>query len=214
MEITESINSRFIKCLLRIPFPYSHILQEQIEASIYTNTIFSGYFCIHFTPSETVNSLPHWLDAMPLSWQILTDSAPLLCQLFIKEGYIEKLEMIDLALNNIEWEKVWISEPLLDYEYDIWHVVNHLTDKQIIIRKVVHVGLSIDLVLELGNRHFVASFRECQVRKLKSEDLPFQCLLNICDHKMENYRFTVSSSNGLVDFDCASIFIQWHKMIG
>ena len=207
----EKINTRLIKQLIAIPFPYSATLKEQTDAALFTVTITPSYYCVHFQLSTRVNTLPDWLDAMPLSWQFLVDEAPVLCQLFVKEGYIARLEIIDLTFNCIKWDKIWTASLLLDYEYNIHHIRKHLTHNELVINKVLHIGRSIDLSLEISGNRFVASFRGCQVRKLMPEALPTKCHLSIFDSPTNSIAITSNVAD--IEFDCELCFIQWHKLI-
>lgn len=210
-EDVEKINIWLINQLLAIPFPYGEILKEQTDTAVLTVTATSSHYCVYFQLSPRVNSFPDLLDAMPLSWQFLHEEAPVLCQLFIKEGYISRLEIIDFTLNGIRWDKIWTANPLLDYEYNMHHIRKHLTHHVLVINKILHIGRRIDLSLEVSGNRFVASFRGCHVRKLMQSSFPIKCHLCISDSKSNS--FAITSDVVGIDFDCELCFIQWHKLI-
>lgn len=212
LKSIEYVNTRLINLLLTIPFPDSKILYEQIYKSSCSNTVFPDYYCIHFKTDKFSNHLSYNLDEMPLSWQMIADGDPVLCQLFIKSGYVDKLEVMNLVYKDIPWEKVWEASLLLDFEYDIQNIINYIVGKEISINKILHFGGNLDLDIESQDKCFVVSFRNCKVRKLKSASE--QCVLSI--DKLNDAgasRYAVLSDNGAIDFDCDLIFIQWHKKL-
>jgi len=202
-----------IECLLAIPFPYTNVLRKQINASSYTTTDYSYQFWIDFHVDANMQALPNWLDDMPLSWQIIAPNCPLLCQLFTKCGYIDRLEIINMAFSEINWEHVEHIHPMLDYEYDRQVIREKITNNTSEITKVNIIGDRIDWSQNLDGRIRTVSFRGCLIQKFVWNDAPMNCLINISEIVDHDYQFIIQSSDGNIEFKCAMIFLQWHRTV-
>lgn len=207
----KKMNQMLIEQLLAIPFPYSDILRVQVSAAALTTKEYSGYYCIHFEKIDKTICLPSWLDKMPLSWQIPTDDIPYLCQLFVKDGYIDMLEIIDMGFNEIKWEYVWTALPVFDYEFDEQNIYKHLTSKELFIEKILLCDDCIDLLIVVDDISLIASFRGCVVRRLASDNFPRACQIKFEQIYNTDYRYLVHTDDDVIDFDCAMVFLQYRS---
>ena len=210
----ENLNAKLLELLVTIPFPYSDILQRQINASSYKNTFSLDFYCIHFEVKANVDALPSELDVMPLSWQFLIGKAPLQFQLFVKNGYIDSLEIINYAFDKINWDQIWSAVPLLDFEYNAQCIIDCFENKKIDINMMQCTGSRVDMDIDLEDKSFVVCFRGCYVRKLISSLPVKQCEITMRKMVGTQHRFSVSSNDGNIDFECALMFIQWHAKLG
>ena len=212
--IAEQINRKLIELLLSIPFPYNDILKQQIEASTLSSTETPYVYSIHFHLAQSAQRFPEWLDIVPLSWQILVDNVPVTCELFLDNGYIEDLEIVDMGFERIQWDCFFDTSPCLDFEYSERHVYEFLSSESLILEKARNDSMKVDLLLKSSGKSIVASFRGCQTRRLDLSKLPAQVVFEISEAKEKEYKYTIRSSDGNIDFDCALLFLKLHAVIG
>ena len=203
-------NKKLASIMQSIPFIYSDILAEQITCSVLSNDEHTHYYCVFFDVSNAVRRLPPWTDVMPLSWQMLVNDVPVLFQLFIKNGFIDKLEIIDMGFQRIPWEDVWDADPILDFEYDNQYVCSYLTSAKVLVEKVHNNGCAIDLAIKSQRGYVIACFRNCHIRTLESNMQHWTRFNIICK---ENGKYSVSSTDYSIDFECSLLYLKLHTII-
>ena len=208
-----ALNENLVAHLLRIPFPFSNTLHAQIQAAKIDSESFPDLYRLYFRQEVAAPLFPQYLDMMPLSWQIPTNDAPVLIQLFIKDGFISELEVIDMGLSKIHWEYVWNTLPMLDFCYDLQTVKNLLSSGQCMIYKIMHSQNSIDLGIQSQEQKFVASFRGCQILTLPEDTVCLQAKLEF-NNTTRDGSIAVTSADKKIDFTCQLLFLQWHAVGG
>lgn len=205
----DHMRDKLIVQLLSIPFPFRDVLREQIRASALTVTALDDYFCVTFSPIKSVIPFPAWLPSCPLAWQIPTDDAPVIGQMFQQSGVIEKYEIIDMGLTKIKWDYVWNAKPLSDIEYDSGIIIRTLAAKSASIQKIVFQENTIDIALSVGEYPQVASFRGCTNLETHPIDVPVMTRITINTHQSPP-RFFVSLCDGLLSFRCDEVYLRHH----
>lgn len=195
--------------LLSIPFPFRDVLSEQICASALTVTVSDDYFCIAFNQTKSVIPFPAWLPSCPLTWQIPTDDAPIIGQLFQRNGVIEKYEIIDMGLTKIKWDYVWSAKPLSDIEYDSGIIIRTLTAQSATIQKILFWENAIDIALSVGEYPQVARFRGCVNIEMYPIDVPVLTRITMNMHQ-SSPPFFVSLCDGLISFRCDEVYVHHH----
>lgn len=214
----DGIKKKLINMLLSVSestsFPFDTILKQQINASQITCATAQYTHTVHFRPSQDVRQFPSWLDTVPVSWQICIDNVPVTCELFISNGYIEDLEIVDMGFERIKWEHLFDTSPRVDFEYNEQYVYDYLSSEPLILEKVRNDSQNVDFMLNHGSKSTVASFRKCQIRRLNIPQFPVQVIFEIREACDEKYRYTIQSSDANIDFDCALLFLKLHTIIG
>ena len=205
------LNNRLLEYLCCIPFPYADILKKQVKTSAITHSAHPGCYQIYFTPDKQAPQFPLWLNAMPLSWHVFVDSVPVDFLLFIKEGFLECLEVIDMDFREINWEYIW-SAPIVErFEYDAASVCNIVNGKDI---SVSHIHISpphICFAVVINARTADLTFKNCVVRKMVKNGDSNQHKLKIT-HTL--FGFSIQSSDLDIDFDCKNMFLEWNAWGG
>ena len=205
--MNNQINEKLLHYILRFPFPYLDVLREQVLACQITNEWYSDCYIIHFHQKKNVKPLPLWLPIVPQGFQILKENGPLLCQLYIEHGYIVQLEVIDMGMNEIDWEYLWSHKPLFDIEYDFSAICRYLTDKKPRISQIhisqQHVYLKMCATAEshtigLWNCNILSSNLLC--------NLSNSCV-DICALEKDHYRYLIKIDDNPV-IECSLVCLQ------
>lgn len=101
-----------------IPTLYKDILKEQIAGSSYYIEQYCDCIKILFQKNPNSKTLPLWLPTMLQGCQILKENGPISCQLYVENGYVVQFEVVDMGLNEIDWNYFWSHKPIFDIEYN------------------------------------------------------------------------------------------------
>lgn len=108
-----------LRFLIEFPLPTSYrmILREQIMSSVLHIEQYTDCFKILFENKRDTNMFPLDLPTLLQGGQILKESGPISFQLFVENGYVVQFEVVDMGLNEIDWEYFWTHSPVYDIEY-------------------------------------------------------------------------------------------------
>lgn len=200
---------KLIEQLLAFDFPYKDILKTQIISSQKSVAYSTAYFCITFAPERTASPLPDWLPLRPVLWQVSTDDAPILGQLFLREGYVEKYEVIDFGFQEIAWHHIWEGSPQFDIEYNMDTIFQILTERDFTITNISYGQCSIDIELLCDTKHIIASFRDCTVRRWQNLEMPRIARMKI-ESDNESSAYYVKICETELEFQCRAVYLQHH----
>lgn len=208
-----ALNEELIAHLLRIPFVFNNTLRSQLQVAKLDYESFPDLYRLYFRKDGESPLFPEYLDMMPLSWQILSGDAPLLIQLFIKDGFISELEVVNMGLGEIHWAYIWNAVPMLNFCYDLQAVEMFLSSEQHIIYRINYSQNSIDLGIQSQEQNVVASFRGCQIHVLPKNTEFLQTQFEFKNSTTDS-SILVTSTDGRISFTCQLPFLQWHATLG
>lgn len=207
VDLCNAINRKLIDYLMRFPFPYIDILREQIAACQITNEWYPDCYIIHFHRKKEAKQLPLWLPTVPQGCQVLKENGPLSCQLYIESGYVVQFEVVDMGMNDIDWEHLWSHAPIFDFEYDLPTICSYLSTEKLRISKI-HVGQqNVHLNVESAVRNYTVCFWNCNIL---SADLLYNahhCSINVFCSGRDNHRYLVKFDDKLV-LECSLVCLQ------
>ncbi len=208
MKRIHDISMCLIKRMMSFYFPYHDILSQQIDLSEITIRECDDLFEIFFNVDSNAPPLPNYLDTMPISWHVYPESGvPYCCQLYINQyGYIQVLEVIDMKFEHIDWNGFWNFPILVDYDYDISHLLNMVNCGPLNVKQIRIVSKAIQFYLESNNFRTSLCFSNCTIRNCEPESLP--ACLNLEIQKGSD-GFRVQSKDGCIDFDCSLAYISY-----
>lgn len=206
IEVINDKQVRLIDQLLSIPFPFTDILRNQINASAITVKDLNDYFCIEFTPSKSEIPFPSWLPRVLLDWQLCVDGVPILGQLFQQNGFIQKYEIIDMGFTGIKWEYLLSSKPVPDTIYDLDEIIKILTATPVTILKAEERQNGIDVAMTKNGVYWVTCFRGCADCDLSSVKLPSTKQLSVSVSQPER-QYSITSCDGCVSFQFSEVYL-------
>lgn len=206
LQQSEQRNNRLMEQLLSIPFPFTDILREQLAAAKVTNIIYPDCYCLQFAVTQQTRLLPAWLDTVPLSWQVLTQDAPIDCCLFVKDGYVDALEIVDMGMKPIDWALYWSLPPTMDYEFDPQIIGRRLESNDFAIEKVHIHNKSVDF--QIANEALVLCLRDCAVQSLALEHFPVRGPFLLRSNPSGAYQFSLYSQDDTIRIDCNWVCMQ------
>ncbi len=194
-----------INQLLSVPFPFLSVLKEQLfNAEVHIETFCDAIHLIFLTRRNST-PLPSFLDICPISWQIVMGDCCIECSLFLNNGYIESLEVIDYCGNPIRYELLAESIPAINTDYTKIKIEKLLQEK-LRIFKIRHTQNNIDIGLNDCNT--VICFRDCKVHCLDNMSLPLSVQLNLI---LQENGGTVISTDHSVNFDFSLVYLKYHS---
>ena len=118
----EELVNRLVDYIVSFDLPacYKKILIKQISGSAVKIEQYTDCFKLLFEPRYDVELLPLEIPPLLQGCQILKDSGPISCQLFVEKGYVVQFEVVDMGGNPIEWDFFWanISNAIFDVDYN------------------------------------------------------------------------------------------------
>lgn len=208
IALCNAINAKLIDYVMRFPFPYIDIIREQIAACQITNEWYSDCYIIHLKRlNNNTKQLPLWLPTVPQGCQVLKENGPLVCHLYIEAGYVVQIEVVDMGMNEIDWEYLWSHDPIFDSEYDLQTVCSCITVQKLHISKV-HIGKNF-VFLKVGttDRTHTVCLWGCNILSLSLLNSLHDCHIDICASKGNNPRYVIKFDDCPV-LDCALICLQ------
>ena len=192
---------------MHFPFPYIDILRDQIAACLITNEWYSDCYIMYFHRKENTKLLPLWLPTVPQGCQVLKENGPLLCQLYIEHGYIVQFEVIDMGMNEIDWEYLWSHKPVFNNEYDLLAICGYLTTEKLRISKIhtfqQHVYLKVDTV---AGSHTVCLWG-CNILSHNLLYSARDCHIDICVSGKDSHQYLIKFDDRPV-LECSSVCLQ------
>lgn len=206
--LCNGINTKLIDYVMRFPFPYIDIIREQIAACQITNEWYSDCYKIHFKRlNNDVKQLPLWLPTVPQGCQVLKENGPLVCLLYIEAGYIVQIEVINMGMNEIDWEYLWSHKPVFDIEYDFSTICGYLTSEKL---KIFNTHIDEDYVyLKVGTAdktHIICLWGCVILSPPLLQSLQY-CSVDICVSKKDNHRYVVKFDDFPV-LECALVCLH------
>ena len=113
----EDLNRKLIQFVQKCPFPFPDILREQLQSARIENEIYQDCYKILFFPDPSSPPFPVKFPTLAQGCQILKDTGPFCCQLFVEDGYVVQFEVVDMGLTEIDWDYFWSNTPIWDIEY-------------------------------------------------------------------------------------------------
>lgn len=208
------IVKELISKLLQIPFPYCDILMQQINESEISFIESQSYACVTFIMAYTAPTFPVWLDNVPLSWQIVVDDIPTLCQVYTQNGYIEKLEVIDMGFEPIKWTRLFNEAIQFNQEFEEQRIIELLTTRETCIDKMLVGKRSVDWMIKDNGRSAIVCFRDCEIHNLDTTAFTVKSVSIIKENQNGDHKYTVYSNDGKIDFVCSFMYIRWDAEIG
>ncbi len=210
MVNTDVLANNLIAQLLKFDWPYKKILEVQLKYSKKRIEHTTGCFRIRFMPDKSTAPFPAWLSERPILWQIPTDDAPILGQLFVKDGYVSQYEVIDFAFKEISWEQIWNTNLQLDVEYNRETIFQVLSKEDATIRKIVRNQYGIDIELLIGEKPTLVCFKECTICNWQYVETPFVTRLQIEESKFAD-SYSISLRGTALRFQCQAMYLQYHS---
>lgn len=205
--LCNAINRRLIDYIMHFPFPYIDILREQIAVCQITNEWHSDCYIIHFHRKKNTKQLPLWLPTVPQGCQVFKENGPLLCQLYIESGYIVQFEVIDMGMNEIDWEYLWSHKPFFDVVYDFTTICSYLTTEKISISKV-HIGQQyVFLMVDTAARSHTVCLWNCNILSLNLLYSIHHCRMEICILEKDSHRYLIKLDDNPV-LKCSLVGLQ------
>lgn len=105
--------------ILSFPFPgeYDKIIRDQLCTSLIDIEQYHGCFKMLFKIDENASVLPTTMPTLLQGGQILKDDGPISFQLFVENGYVVQFEVVDMGLNEIDWDYFFQHNPIFDIKY-------------------------------------------------------------------------------------------------
>lgn len=203
----DRISRILFKQLLSLDFPYKETLNMQLEASRYDVKAYCDVICIEFHLDNEIPRLPSMLDVVPLSWQLFPPGGCLGCDLFLKDGHIDALQLVDYAGGGIKWEELNECIPEADYDYDISHIYQYLSG-EVELQKIRQSSMGIDIAL--SNKNVVLSLRDCAIHHFAVGKLPVKHTFSIL---LNGNGGSLRSTDGNVEIDFQLVFLRYHTQI-
>ena len=111
--------NRLLQFLLQMPMPnfYRTILREQVSCSSVIVEEYVDCLKILFEDNHRASMFPLGLPTLLQGGQVLKDSGPISFHVFVEKGYLVQFELVDMGLNNIDWDYFWSHTPIYDVDY-------------------------------------------------------------------------------------------------
>ena len=204
----DSLNKKLIRLILSFPFPFMDILHEQVSASTISNEVYKDCYTILFEKKENVRLLPNWLPTVPQGCQILKESGPFSCQLYIESGHIVQFEVVDMGLNELDWDYFWTHKPIYDVEYDTTRIYSCLKGIEASISRF-RIGDDYALI-EVNTQagHHTICLWDCDIRAFQIPPDPYFCRFDILQNFQSKRQFILKSDDKLVEIECSLICLQ------
>lgn len=207
-SLCDPVDRKLIDFLMKFPFVYMDILREQIAACEITHEKYPDCYIIHFHHKKDTAKFPLWLPTMPQSCQILKPTGPLTCQLYIELGYIVQFEVVDMGMNEIDWDYLWSYDPVFDMEYDLSTIRNHLMEMPLCISKLRISQQYVYINVTTPTKEFTISLWNPNILLL---NLPFKqhsCRINISTIPGDNQRYLIQTDDDSLAIECSLICMQ------
>lgn len=204
----ESTNKKLIEFILSFPFPYADILREQITAFSVSNIQYPDCYTIVFDRTEEVRQLPLWLPAMPQGCQVIKESGPISCHLYVESGFVVQFEVVDMGMNEIDWEYFWGHKPIFDVEYDSTTICNYLTVEEVKISRVYVGHRHVHFAVDTSSGHHTVSLWDCDIQTLQIPDNEFYCHIEIYCLNKGNLRYLLKSDDNSIVIECSMLCLQ------
>ncbi len=198
----DKIYDLLTKQLLSQPFPYKETLKKQLDTAKYDIEAYEDALKIMFCPDDHTERLPELLHMVPLSWQLFPSGGCLGCDLFVENGYIDCLQIVDYAGKGIHWDELSKCTAQTEIDYDPSNICR-LLSRKVELRKIRQGVNSIDIALTEG----VACFRGCIIRRFDAGNLPSTKNLQI---KLQENSGTLYSDDGSIDIAFQLVFLRYH----
>lgn len=205
--VCDAINTKLIDYIMRFPFPYIDVLREQIAACQMTNEWYSDCFIIHFHHKKNTKQLPLWLPTVPQGCQILKESGPLICQLYVESGFIVQFEVVDMGMNEIDWEYMWTHKPIFDVEYDLSTIHSCLTTEKIRISKVHNGQQYVYLKVDTTTGSHTICLWNCNILSPDLLCSSSNSCVNISALEKDKYRYLIKFGDNPV-IECSLVCLQ------
>ena len=210
--LLNAINEKLIDYIMRFPFPYIDILREQIATCQITNEWHFDCYIMHFHRTQNTIQLPPWLPTAPQGFQVLKENGPLSCLLYVESGYIVQFEVIDMGMNEIDWEYLWSHEPIFDHEYDLSAICSYLTTEKLrIIKKLVRQH-DVYLRVETVAGSNTVCLWNCSFLSPELLHNAHDCSIDICASGNDNHPYLVRFNDNPV-LECSLVSLQEYFMI-
>lgn len=193
--------------LLSSSFPYSKIVEQQVANAHVKEEEFPGYYSITYIPDEKKEALPLWLDSMFLSWQVCGDNMHVGILLFQRKGYVERLEIIEMAGRFIDWDIILSLSPLCEFRYDINDIRAYLSSS-IYVTKMQSVHNQVTIGAQTNDCMCGIILHKCGVVNLANNEIPFSCELKIESRADSEYRYHVFTLNNEISVFCKEIVLR------
>lgn len=211
--LCNAINSKLIDYIMRFPFPYIDILREQISVCEITNEWYSDCYIIHFHRKGNTRQLPQWLPTAPQGCQVIKEGGPISCQLYVESGYIVQFEVVDMGMNEIDWDYLWSHKPIFEVEYDFPTICSYLAAGSIRISKI-HIGQQyVYLAVDTTARSHTICLWDCNILSPGLLYSEHYCRIDICVSKKNNHRYLVKLDDNPV-LECSLVCLQDGLTIG
>lgn len=206
----QDLVSALIAFLLKFPLPspYSDILQEQIAGSFCSVERYLDCIKLFFRPNDDLRPFPLWFPTMPQGCQILKDGGPLSCQLFIEHGYIAQFEVVDMGLNEIDWDLFWAHKAVFDVEYNFDFIKHQLEATKVCIKDLRINSNCIFIELDTDDIHYALHLYGCTIRTIPVAGTVPGNKLQLRLDQLNERRCAVLSETGEIDVICSMICLK------
>lgn len=207
-----SLAQDLIDFMLTFPLPrnFKKILQEQVASATFSVEHYEDCFKILFKSKESVKTFPAWTPTLLQSCQLLKDSGPFVCQLFVEKGYIVQFEVVDMGLIKIDWDYFWLHEPIFDIEYDLGCIKKKLEIEGVSVSRFWACKTAVSFELDANGHHHTVHLNGCNIRTFPTAGTLNNCTLIINSECHDEPPYTVMSVDGRIDITCALIGLQKH----
>lgn len=198
-----------IDFMLTFPMPSTHkrILQEQVTGATFSIEHYDDCFKILFDKKSNI-AFPLWTPYLLQSCQVLKNSGPISCQLFVEKGYVVQFEVVDMGLNKIDWDYFWSHDPTFDIQYDWEHIKNLLELEKVNISRFWIGETAVAFALDANSFHHTVQLNGCVIRACPKAGTLRDCKLQINSTCREDPSYVIASADGKIDITCALISLQ------
>ena len=193
-----------------IPSAYKEIMEEQIRDNPFSTERYSDCFKILFVKKTGVRKLPVWLPTLLQGCQILKDDGPISCQLFVEDGYVVQFEVVDMGLNEIDWDYFWSHKAIFDIEYDLKVIKHHLESGAISIVKSCVFDSYILLEIHINGLQYQLHLYDCTICAFPATPTTLECR----SHLDSKQRYAIVSVDGNLNIICSLVCLQNNLYIG
>ena len=205
-----SLAQNLIDYVLTFPVPrdFKNTLQEQVTSATFSIEHYEDCFKILFKCKDNIKTFPAWMPTLLQSCQLLKDSGPLVCQLFVEKGYIVQFEVVDMGLSRIDWDYFWLQEPIFDIEYDLDRIKNMLEIEGTVVSGFCVYKTAVSFKLDANGRHYTIRLNGCDIRTFPTVGTLNDCTLKIYSKCHNEPPYRVMSLDGKIDITCSLIGLQ------
>lgn len=208
MENYVIVCQKLIEFIHTFPMPYKDIIQEQIRRSAIHIEEYDDCFIIHFLPDKDTPQLPSPLPTLLQGCQVLKESGPLVCDLFVESGYIVQFEVVDMGGNLIDWDYFWSHKPIFDVEYREEAIRNSVIGKQVWIHNHFIGQHSVSLFICASESQYRLCLCNAKIHKLDLPEGEHCCNLEIEKSKRDAQKYILKTHDDLVLIECDLVCLE------